>query len=115
MISPLPNIADMPHESATTVKNNLREMTKKVIKTGALAITNHSSVEVVMVEASAYQALLEQVQALEETKQPSLAALTERFDENLKNLQQPEAVNQVTAVLQSKGKSTNRPKAGNSY
>lgn len=69
----------------------------------------------VILEASIYQALLEQVQTLKQQDRSALDALTQRFDASLHSLQDASALNHLNNLMQSKGQSNNRPKAGKSH
>jgi len=109
------NIHEMPHQSATQVKNKWGEVTRQVIKSGSLAITNHANVEMVIIEATIYQKMIDQLQALKKSEITTLDALTERFNTKLQSLQAPNAPNKLTELLQAKGQSSSRPKAGTSY
>ncbi len=108
------NIHEMPHQSATQVKNKWGEVARQVIKSGSLAITNHANVEMVIIEASVYQELVDQLKSLKDKEHSDLEALTERFNQQLQALQAPNAQEKLVELLQIKGKSS-RPKAGASY
>lgn len=115
MLTTLPNINEMPHQSATQVKNKWGEVARQVIKNGSLAITNHANVEMVILEASIYQELIAQINTLKDKERTALDALTERFNTKLMALQAPDAPNKLNALLQAKGQSSSSPKAGSSY
>lgn len=113
-VNPL-DVDAMPRHSATQVKNKWAELARKVQQTGSVAITNHTKVEMVLVEVGHYQEMTAQIQALRQRDQAVLDELTRRFDAELAQLQQPDMRDKVEAVLSARGKLKNRPKAGATF
>lgn len=111
----LPNIKDMPSQSASQVKNKWGDVARQVLQSGSLAITSHSTVEMVILNAAVYQQLTEEIQAFKNKDNVAIEALTERFDSKLQILQNPNAAIKISQIVQSKGQSSVRPKAGNTY
>ena len=115
MIAELPKLEDLPRQSASDVKNKWREVVREVREAGSVAITNHSSVEVVLVTAEAYRQLAASAAALREREASVLDQLSAQFNERLASLQAPGAGRKAAAVFQRMGKLSTRPKAGASY
>jgi hypothetical protein len=69
----------------------------------------------VLLNAATYQQLTEDIQALKAREQAVLDDLTQRFNDRLAVLQQPQAARKVDALLAAKGKLKTRPKAGASF
>jgi PHD/YefM family antitoxin component YafN of YafNO toxin-antitoxin module len=109
------DIDTMPRHSATQVKNQWAELTRKVQQSGSVAITNHARVEMVLVEAGRYQEMAAQIHAKRQRDQAILDELTQRFDAELAQLQQPDMRDKVDAVLKARGRLKNRPKAGATF
>jgi len=115
MIIELPNIQELPRQNASQVKNKWADMVRLVHQTGSVAVTNHSAVEMVLLDAKTYQQLTEEIQALKVREQIALDELTNRFNARLAVLQQPDAGQKLNALLDAKGVLKKRPKAGASY
>ena len=86
MSSPLISIDDLPRQNASQVKNKWGEVVRQVRQSGSVAITNHSSVEMVLLDAATYQQLTESLAALQAREQSVLDELAERFDARLPSL-----------------------------
>jgi hypothetical protein len=86
-----------------------------VRESGSVAITNHSAVEVVLVNADAYRQLAASAAALQEREAAVIAQLSAQFGERLASLQAPGAARKAAAVFQRKGKLSTRPKAGPAF
>jgi len=113
MSTPLIDIDDLPRQNASQVKNKWGEVARQVRQNGSVAITNHSVVEMVLLDAATYQRLTESLAALQAREQSMLDDLAERFDARLASLQQPDAAARVGALFESRGKlGGKRPKAG---
>ncbi|MEI9984409.1 MAG: type II toxin-antitoxin system prevent-host-death family antitoxin [Aliidongia sp.] len=112
--SPL-DIDTMPRHSSTQVKNNWAELVREVRQSGSVAITNHSKVEMVLVEADQYRDMAAQIEAKRLRDQAILDELTRRFDAQLAVLQQPDLEKKIQAMFDAGGKLKNRPKAGTTY
>lgn len=115
MITNLLDIDDLPREKSSQVKNKWGEVVRLVRKSGSLAITNHAAVEMVLLDASTYQKLTEEISALKAREQSVLDELSQRFDQRLAVLQQPDAAQKLDALLSAKGKLAKRPVAGSSF
>lgn len=115
MFAELPQLEDLPRQTASDVKNKWRQVVREVREAGSVAITNHSSVEVVLVNAEAYRQLAASAAALKERDAAALDKLSAQFDERLASLQAPDAGKQAAAVFKRKGRLTTRPKAGASF
>lgn len=115
MITELPNIQDLPRQNASQVKNKWGDVLRQVRQSGSVAITNHSTVDMVLLDADTYQRLAEQIQTLNARDKNVLDELANRFEARLGVLQQPEARQQIDALFETKGKLTHRPKAGVSF
>ncbi|HEY0200609.1 MAG TPA: type II toxin-antitoxin system prevent-host-death family antitoxin [Burkholderiaceae bacterium] len=115
MITELPGLEELPRQNASQVKNKWGDVVRLVRQSGSLAVTNHSVVEMVLLDAAIYRQLTEEIQALKAREQSVLDELGSRFSARLAVLQQPQAAQQVTALFEAKGKLAKRPKAGASY
>lgn len=115
MIAELPKLEDLPRQTASDVKNKWREVLREVRETGSVAITNHSSVEVVLMNAQAYRELAASAAALKDREAAVLDQLSAQFDKRLASLQSPDAGDKAAAVFQRKGRLSGRPKAGSSF
>jgi prevent-host-death family protein len=115
VIAELPKLEDLPRQTASDVKNKWREVVREVRETGSVAITNHSSVEVVLVNAEAYRQLAASAAALKEREASVLDQLSTQFNQRVASLQAPDAGDKAAAVFKRKGKPTTRPKAGTAF
>jgi prevent-host-death family protein len=115
VIAELPRLEDLPRQTASDVKNKWRQVVREVREAGSVAITNHSAVEVVLVDAEAYRQLAASAAALKEREASVLDQLSAQFNERLAGLQAPDAAGKAAAVFQRKGRLTRRPKAGTSF
>jgi hypothetical protein len=75
----------------------------------------------VLLDAVTYQKLTAEISALKAREQTVLDELSQRFDQRLAVLQQPDAAQKLEALLNAKGKlgakgkSAKRPVAGSSF
>lgn len=115
MIPQLLSLDDLPRQNASQVKNKWGDVVRQVHQNGSLAITNHSAVEMVLLDAATYQQLTDNLDALKAREQSILDDLASRFNTRLAVLQQPGARQSVTALLESRGKLARPPKAGASF
>ncbi|MEA9391913.1 hypothetical protein SJI19_15405 [Acerihabitans sp. TG2] len=109
------NVDDLPRQNATQVKNKWGDVVRLVHQAGSVAITNHSVVEMVMLDIETYRRLaaaLDRVNAQEKTVVDELA---ERFNARLAVLNETGAAERVDALFAAKGQLKRRPKAGESY
>ena len=65
MTAALPSIEELPRQNASQVKNKWGEVVRQVRQNGSVAITNHSAVEMVLLDAATYQQLTDSLQALQ--------------------------------------------------
>jgi prevent-host-death family protein len=115
VIAALPKLEDLPRQTASDVKNKWREVVREVRETGSIAITNHSSVEVVLVNAEAYRQLAASAATLKERETSVLDQLSAQFNERLAGLQAPDAGDKAAAVFRRRGRLSTRPKAGATF
>jgi prevent-host-death family protein len=115
MITELPSLDDLPRQNASQVKNKWGDVVRQVHQVGSVAITNHSAVEMVLLDAATYRQLTEDLGAIKAREQSVLDELAGRFDAHLAVLQQPDARQKATALFESRGKLAARPKAGASF
>lgn len=110
----LPQIEELPRRNATEAKNRWGGFVREVRALGAIAITSHGYVEVVVIEAGKYRELAAFVGAAEERRKAALAELSAEFDRHLASLQGPDAKARVDAAMAAKGRVKTRSKAGDS-
>ncbi|MEO8296179.1 MAG: prevent-host-death protein [Burkholderiales bacterium] len=115
MITDLPSLDALPRQNASQVKNKWGDVVRMVRQSGSVAVTHHSTIEMVLLDANTYRQLTQDIHALKAREQSALDALTERFNTRLAVLQRPDAAQQVTALFNAKGKLARRPKAGPSF
>ena len=115
MTAELPKLEDLPRQTASDVKNKWREVVREVRESGSVAITNHSSVEVVLVDADAYRQLAASAAMLREREASVLDQLSAQFKERLASLQASDAGDKAAAVFQRRGRLSTRPKAGATF
>ena len=115
MSTALLSLEQLPRQNASQVKNKWGEVVRQVRQNGSVAITNHSAVEMVLLDAATYQQLTESLAALQAREQSVLDELGQRFDARLAVLQAPGAAANVQALFEARGKLGKRPKAGASY
>jgi prevent-host-death family protein len=111
----LQQLESLPRHSASQVKNKWGDVVRQVNRSGAAAVTSHSSVEMVLMPAAEYEQLFNELASLRAQRQSSLDELTQRFNARLALLQQPEAAARVEALFDSRGKLEKRPKVGASF
>jgi prevent-host-death family protein len=115
MITELLSLDDLPRQNASQVKNKWGDVVRQVHQMGSVAITSHSAVEMVLLDAATYQQLTEDLGAIKEREQSILDDLAGRFNTRLAVLQEPDAQQKVMALFDSRGKLARRPKAGASF
>lgn len=115
MFAAMPALEDLPRQNASQVKNKWGDVVRLVREAGSVAVTHHSAVEMVLLDASTYRQLTQDIQALKAREQTVLDELTQRFDARLAVLQQPGAAQHMAALFDARGKLTQRPKAGTSF
>ncbi len=102
MINELPLLDSLPRQNASQVKNKWGDLVRLVQASGSVAVTNHSAVEMVVLDVSTYRQLTEDIQALKTREQTVLNELAQRFDARLAALQQPDAARKMTAVFKTR-------------
>ena len=115
VITTLPELGELPQKNASQVKNKWGDVVRLVHQMGSVAITNHSTVEMVLLDADTYRKLSESLQAAKLREASVLDELSSRFDMRLATLQQPDTGLKVGNLMNAKGKLKQRPKAGASY
>jgi prevent-host-death family protein len=115
MPAELPTLDQLPRQSASHVKNKWRDVLREVRATGSVAITNHSAVEMVLVDAAVYEQLTANAAMLKAHETSVLDQLAAEFDQRLAVLQHSDAAGKVAEVFAGKGKLVNRPKAGTAF
>jgi PHD/YefM family antitoxin component YafN of YafNO toxin-antitoxin module len=109
-------LAELPRRNATQVKNQWGSVVRQVQEQGRVAITSHSNVEMVMVDANVYEQMVDALDAARRHDDATLAELAARFDARLGVLQAPAAEGKVDKLFKARGKLRGRrPKAGASY
>ncbi len=115
MTTALLDLASLPRQSASHVKNKWGEVVRQVREMGSVAITNHAAVEMVLVDAATYRQLTTDMAALKAREKSVLEDLAGRFNARLALLQEPDTQQQVAGLFEARGKSAQRPKAGASF
>ena len=115
MQAALPLLSQLPRHSSSDVKNKWRDVAREVRQSGSVAITNHQTVEMVLVDAATYEQLAAAAEAQKAREQSVIDQLMAEFDQRLASLQSPGAAAKVAQVLARKGKLTRRPIAGSSF
>lgn len=115
MAAVLPSLNELPRQNASHVKNRWGDVVRQVQESGSVAVTNHSTVEMVLLTAATYNQLVEDAHAQKAREQSVLEELGRRFDARLSVLQQPDAAQKVGSLLAAKGKLGRRPKAGDTF
>jgi rRNA processing protein Krr1/Pno1 len=105
----------LPRKKASEVKNKWRDLVRDVRTFGSVAVTNHDTIEMVVVEARRYQEMAAAVDAAKARNKVALAELSADFDKRLAALKTPEARDRIEAVMAAKGRLKRRPKAGASF
>ena len=109
MAAELQTLDSLPRHSASQVKNKWGDVVRQVNRSGVAAVTNHSTVEMVLMPAAEYERLREYL------PDDDFRRITQRFDARLALLQQPDAAARVEALFESRGQVAPRPKAGASF
>jgi hypothetical protein len=115
MTAPLVALEALPSQKSSHVKNKWGDVVRQVQDQGSLAITNHSTVELVLLTAGTYQALLDLVARLQARERSEIDDLSNQFTARLEILQQPQAHERLAGMLASKGKAKTAPVAGKTF
>jgi prevent-host-death family protein len=111
----LQKLESLPRHTASQVKNKWGEVVRQVNRSGIGAVTNHSTVEMVLMPAAGYEQLLDELASLRAQRQNTLDELTQRFNTRLAVLQAPDAGAKVDALFDARGALAPRPKAGSTF
>ncbi|MEJ8825107.1 type II toxin-antitoxin system prevent-host-death family antitoxin [Variovorax humicola] len=111
----LAELADLPRHNTSMVRNKWGDIVRQVHQTGSVAITNHSNVEMVLIDAETYRQVTDALATIKAREQGMLDELASRFDARLAVLRMPDAQDKVGALLASRGRLGQRPKVGASY
>ena len=114
MVAPLTALESLPSQKSSQVKNKWGAVVRQVQEQGSLAITNHSSVELVLLTAATYQSLLDLVARLQARERTELDELSGQFKARLEILQVPQMHDRLSSMLATKGKAKKAPIAGES-
>jgi prevent-host-death family protein len=117
MTALLRDLDELPQQNSTNVKNRWGDVVRQVQQEGSVAITNHATVEMVLITANTYRELTAFMEEIKERERKvRLDDLERRFDERLAILQQPDARDRLDAMFASRGKfKKQRPIAGDTY
>lgn len=115
MVAVLPLPEQLPARSSSQVKNAWAEVARQVRESGSVAVTNHSTVEMVLIDAAAYRGLIEEVAAVRAKEEAGLLALDRAFDARLAILQSAQAHKRVDALFARRGKLKRAVSAGTSF
>jgi hypothetical protein len=108
-------LEDLPHRSATEVKNKWGDVVREVRASGSVAVTVHDKVEMVVMAAGRYREMAALVEGIKERRRATLAELAAEFDDHLAALQSPDARGRIEEAMESRGRVLTRPKAGTSF
>ena len=115
MTTELLDLASLPRQSATQVKNKWADVVRQVREMGSVAITNHSAVDMVLVDAATYRRLTADMLALKAREKSVLDDLEGRFTARLAMLQERDAQHKVAGLFKARGRAALRPKAGATF
>ena len=118
MTPELRNIDDLPRQNASQVKNKWGEIVRQVRQDHVVAITNHGTIEMVLLDAVVYRQLVDQAQAKKSKEQQVLDELNERFRLQTAALNTPDVGDKLDAMFKARGKLGSlgkRSKAGASF
>lgn len=115
MVAVFAALEELPRQNASRVKNKWGEVVRQVQAEGSVAVTNHSKVEMVLVDAATYHRMVEETRLRQSQEQQLLQALDQRFDARLAGLQQQGAADGLQGLLAAKGRLRRRPRAGGSF
>lgn len=111
----LASLEDLPRQKASEVKNKWADVVRMVHQQGSVAVTNHSTVEMVLLDAATYRRLTADLAVLKQREIGVLDELNQRFDAQLAVLQKNDASEKMDALFAARGRLRNRPKAGASF
>ena len=115
MVATLIALEDLPSQKSSHIKNKWGDVVRQVQAQGSLAITNHSTVEMVLLTAGTYQSLLDLVSRLQAREKSEIDQLSDQFKVRLANLEDPQARGRLNDLLASKGRAKKKPIAGESF
>lgn len=115
MAAALLALEELPTQNASQVKNKWGDVARQVRESGSLAITSHSTVDMVMLSAATYRSLVDLVTRAQAHEKSALDALSDQFKERLAGLQHPDARTRLNSLLVTKGTSKSPPIAGDTF
>lgn len=115
MAAALLALEDLPTQNASQVKNKWGDVARQVRESGSLAITSHSTVEMVMLSAATYRSLIDLVASAQAREKSALDELSGQFKERLAGLQHSDARARLNSLLATKGTSKSSPIAGDTF
>lgn len=115
MPAELLTLDQLPRQTASNVKNKWRDVVRQVREAGSVAVTTHSTVDMVLVDAGTYEQLTAHAAALKAHEQSVLDQLAADFDRRLAGLQRSDAAGKMASVFTSAGRLASRPKAGTAF
>lgn len=111
----LPRVENLPQRNATQVKNKWADLVREVRAAGSVAITQHNRVEMVVMDAATYRKMADLAESARERHRVALTELSAEFDRRLAALNSSDIRGRVESVLAARGRSKQRPKAGDSF
>jgi len=114
----LPSIEDLPRWSASQVRSQFPDLVRQVRESGAVAVTRHGEVEMVVIGAAIYQKMSASFIDHSEDQlraEGELARLSAEFDRRLAGFKNPGISNSVETVMRAGGRTKRRPKAGPTF
>jgi prevent-host-death family protein len=106
---------ELPSRPASQVKNRWGEVVRQVRESGSVAVTQQSSVEMVLVDIATYRKLAESSKAAQAREQALIDQLDSGFAARLAALQSAQTPERVDALMAARGKLKKRAQAGASF
>lgn len=106
---PVQALEPMP---ATTIRRDWSTAKDRLRAAGVLALTTHDRVEAVLLDPSAYEALVARAEAADKAL---LDGLTQQFDARLAALNAPDAADRLRQAFANKGRFEGAPLTGESF
>jgi PHD/YefM family antitoxin component YafN of YafNO toxin-antitoxin module len=112
----LQRIEDLPQRAASDIKRRPTDLMRQVRASGVVAITHRGKVEMIMMDAPLYRRMAALSGDEKDVhRAASLEELSAEFDRRLASLKSPDARDRIDAVMNARGRSKRRPKAGESF
>ena len=115
VLANLASLEDLPRQKASEVKNKWADVVRLVHQQGSVAVTNHSTVEMVLLDAATYRQLTADLAVLKQREVAVLDELNQRFDAQLAVLQKNDALQKMDALFATEGRLRKAPRAGASF